>query len=140
MTIFPARKVICPFVGLAVLIVSPLVSAQNSSDVPRPLPPVEVRPPISVVPFVTVNPTGYTPVKMRHAYGFDLVTGTGTGQTIAIVEAYGSSTIQSDLNKFCTTFGLPTTTLSIYYPQGVPAPNTLWALETTLDVQWAHAI
>jgi subtilase family serine protease len=68
------------------------------------------------------------------------VTGTGAGQTIAIVEAYGSSTIQSDLTKFCTTFGIPTTTVSIYYPQGIPPANTVWKLETTLDVEWAHAI
>jgi subtilase family serine protease len=140
MTTFPARNVVCPFVGLSFLIFCQLIAAQNPPEIPGPLPPVEMRPPIHIVPFVTVNPTGYSPAKMRHAYGFDLVTGTGTGQTIAIVEAYGSSTIQSDLNKFCTTFGIPTTTVSIYYPQGVPARDTGWALETSLDVEWAHAI
>ena len=71
---------------------------------------------------------------------FDLVSGTASGQSIAIVEAYGSSTIQSDLNKFCTTFALPTTTISIYYPQGVPTHDDTWALETSLDVEWAHGI
>ena len=135
-----SSRILFLFVGMSVLIFAPLLSAQDSAEIPGPLPPVEMRPPIHIVPFVTVNPTGYSPARMRHAYGFDLVTGTATGQTIAIVEAYGSSTIQSDLTKFCTTFAIPTTTLSIYYPQGVPAPNTVWALETSLDVEWAHAI
>jgi subtilase family serine protease len=137
---FASHKVICPLASLTFFVSSALLPAQDSPEIPGPLPPVEMRPPIHIVPFVTVNPTGYTPAKIRHAYGFDLVTGTGTGQTIAIIEAYGSPTIQSDLNKFCTTFGIPTTTLSIYYPQGVPPANTGWALETSLDVEWAHAI
>jgi subtilase family serine protease len=137
---FSARNAVSPFVSLAILVLSRTISAQDSPDIPGPLPPIEARPPIHILPFISTVPIGYSPSKMRHAYGFDLVAGTGTGQTIAIVEAYGSSTIQSDLNKFCTTFGIPTTTLSIYYPQGVPPANTLWALETSLDVQWAHAM
>jgi len=140
MTIFPARKVVSPFVGVTLLLISPLISAQDSPETPEPLPYVVAHPPIQIVPFISSTPIGYTPSKMRHAYGFDLVTGTGSGQTIAIVEAYGSPTIQADLNVFCNTFGLQTGMLTVYYPQGVPAPNTTWALETSLDVEWAHAI
>jgi subtilase family serine protease len=134
------RTAFSRIVALLFLTLCPLLSAQELSETPVPLPPVEAHPPIHILPLISTTPIGYSPAKMRHAYGFDVVSGTGAGQTIAIVEAYGSSTIQSDLNKFCTTFGLPTTTLSIYYPQGVPAPNTVWALETSLDVEWAHAI
>ena len=136
----PARRLIDPFVGLWLCAFASVASAQQPLETPAPLPPVEMQPPVRIVPLISSVPIGYTPAKMRHAYGFDLFTGNGAGQTIAIIEAYGSPTIQSDLNKFCTTFGLPITTLSIYYPQGVPAPNTVWALETSLDVEWAHAI
>jgi subtilase family serine protease len=56
------------------------------------------------------------------------------------VVAYGSPNIQSDLNSFCSAYGIPTTTVSIYYPQGRPSVNVGWAQETTLDVEWAHAM
>jgi subtilase family serine protease len=82
----------------------------------------------------------YTPAQVRHAYGFDQLSATGSGQTIAIVDAYGSSSIQKDLNTFCSDFGIATTKVTIYYPQGTPSANAGWAQETSLDVEWAHAI
>ena len=107
---------------------------------------IHARPPLWTVgpmrfqPMWAASPTGYSPAQIRHAYGFDQITGSGTGQTIAIVDAYGSPTLASDLAVFCNTFGLPQATLNIYYPQGTPASDSGWALETSLDVQWAHAI
>jgi uncharacterized repeat protein (TIGR03803 family) len=86
---------------------------------------------------------GYTPQQMRHAYGVDQLIAmgaTGQGQVIAIVDAYGSPTIQADLNTFCTAFGIPSTAVQVYYPQGQPQPVNLWVTETSLDVEWAHAI
>lgn len=101
----------------------------------------EAQPPFHIRFAATSGPTGYTPAKIRHAYGFDQFTSTGAGQNIAIVDAYGSPTIQNDLNAFCKQFGLPATTVKIYYPQGKPSKNDSgWALETSLDVEWAHAI
>ena len=86
--------------------------------------------------------TGYGPAQIAAAYGFNQIssTGDGRGQTIAIVVAYGSPNIQNDLNNFCSAYGIPTTTVSIYYPQGRPSVNVGWAQETTLDVEWAHAM
>lgn len=102
---------------------------------------VEAQPPLHIRFAATAGPIGYTPAQVRHAYGFDLLPDGGTGQKIAIVDAYGSPTIQNDLNTFCKQFGLPTTTVQIYYPQGKPAKaDGGWALETSLDVEWAHAI
>jgi subtilase family serine protease len=88
----------------------------------------------------------YTPALMRAAYnipaGYD-----GAGQTIVIVDAYGSPTVQNDLNTFSAAFGLPPADFQVIYPMGKPTfnPNqhhdeTNWAFETSLDVQWAHAI
>ncbi len=88
----------------------------------------------------------YTPALIRKAY--DIPAGwTGKGEKIAIIDAYGSPSAQSDLDVFSQTFGLPQTHLNIYHPGGAPQTATAhkgqplgWAGETSLDVQWAHAI
>ncbi|HTQ30636.1 MAG TPA: chitobiase/beta-hexosaminidase C-terminal domain-containing protein [Opitutaceae bacterium] len=95
---------------------------------------------IAIRPFASSGPTGYTPQQLRHAYGFDQLGATGSGQIIAIVDAYGSPTIQSDLDTFCAAFGIASTTVLVYNPQGQPPVNSGWGSETSLDVEWAHAI
>jgi subtilase family serine protease len=92
----------------------------------------------------------YTPADIYAAYGVDALHAEGTtgkGQTIVIVDSYGSPTVQQDLDRFSDTFGLPRTTIQIIYPNGAPPFNNSvdgspagWAFETSLDVQWAHAI
>ena len=70
----------------------------------------------------------------------------GRGQTIAIVDSFGSPTIANDLHVFDTTFGLPDPpSLKVIAPAGAIPPfdvtnsdMTGWAEETTLDVEWAH--
>src|SRR5262245_45869406 len=59
-------------------------------------------------------PVGLTPSQVRHAYGFDQITfnsgairGDGSGQTIAIVDAYDDPSIVNDLAVFDQQFGLP---------------------------------
>jgi subtilase family serine protease len=102
---------------------------------------IEARPPHHVSPYATTAPSGYKPAQIRHAYGIDLLANGGAGQTIAIVDAYGSPTAQNDLNVFSTTFGLPQTTIQIVYGGSKPKKSDSgWALETNLDLQWAHAV
>ena len=110
-------------------------------------------------PYACVDPDGnprstvfhcYTPADIYAAYGVDALHAegtTGTAQTIVIVDSYGSPTVQADLDRFSDTFGLPRTTIQIIYPTGRPPFNHSvngaavgWAEETSLDVQWAHAI
>jgi subtilase family serine protease len=85
----------------------------------------------------------YTPQDIRQAYNVPS-NYTGAGQTIVIVDAYGSPTIRQDLHTFDQAFGLPDPTLNIYYPDGKPkafqANQQGWAEETSLDVEWSHAI
>src|SRR5438552_2336244 len=101
----------------------------------------EARPPLHARPDLASSPYGYSPAQVRHAYGLDQIAGGGAGQIIAIVDAYGSSTIQNDLNVFSDRYGLPRTTVQLLYPQGKPRrSNSGWALETSLDVEWAHAV
>ncbi|WP_435008284.1 hypothetical protein P12x_005540 [Tundrisphaera lichenicola] len=82
----------------------------------------------------------YTPAQIRHAYGFDQLGYDGTGQTIAIIDAFDSPSIATDLQAFNARFGLPNSTFIKATPQGAPAYNSGWALEIALDVEWAHAI
>ena len=102
------------------------------------------RPPLhlNLNPYdATSNYGPYSPAQIRHAYGVDQLSATGSGQKIGIVDAYGDPAIQTDLNNFCSYYGIPSTTIQILYPQGQPRTgNSGWALETALDVEWAHAI
>lgn len=92
----------------------------------------------------------YTPTEIRAAYGIDALHAeglTGRGQTIVVIDSYGSPTALSDLQTFSTTFGLPAPDLTIIHPTGTPTfSNSMhgvqvgWAFETSLDLQWAHAI
>src|SRR4051794_29041958 len=59
----------------------------------------------------------YTPAQIRHAYGFDQVSQTGAGQTIAIVDAYHDPRALSDANTFSSTFGLPLLTNGATFKQ-----------------------
>ncbi len=99
-------------------------------------------------PQVTSSPTGLSPATIKAAYGFSTSLGAGAGMTIAIVDAYDDPTAASDLGVFSTQFGLPACTTSTGCFTKVsqtgtskyPKANSGWALEISLDVQWAHAI
>ncbi|MDA8297173.1 MAG: S53 family peptidase [Actinomycetota bacterium] len=80
--------------------------------------------------------------------GYDVPTRLdGSGQTIVIVDAYGSPTLRNDLAVYDAEFGLPPAKLNILYPGGSPTYNPLqshdetsWAEETSLDVEQAHGL
>ncbi|HZT81283.1 MAG TPA: hypothetical protein VFA26_13730, partial [Gemmataceae bacterium] len=86
---------------------------------------------------------GYTPAQVARAYGFDQTGLNGAGQTIAVVTAYNSPTVAQDLGAFDRAFALPDPSLRVVNQAGgAPAGpgDSGWALETALDVEWAHAI
>lgn len=100
-------------------------------------------------PFIKIDargssPSGYSPAQIQSAYGVNALFKSGyygNGTTIVIIDAYGSPSISKDVNYFDSYFNLPAITLNIFYPEGkINAKNTGWAQETTLDVEWAHAI
>jgi len=90
--------------------------------------------------------TAFTPAQIRHAYGFDLITNQGAGQTIALVDAYDDANAANDLSVFSKQFNLPACTTSngcfrqLYSSGRKPQANANWAVEIALDVEWAHAI
>ena len=95
----------------------------------------------------TLPPCGYQPSDIQTAYHLDRLYRAGLdgrGQTVAIVDAFGSTTIQQDIATFSAAMGLPPADLTVI---GTPtesdfsgSPNAGWADETTLDVEWVHAI
>jgi subtilase family serine protease len=94
---------------------------------------------------------GHTPDQVKGAYsisGYD-----GTGQTVAIIDAYASPTILQDANQWSTNRGIPqfgTTgggTLTQVVPPGIyhfpenPAQDPQgWYGEETLDVEAVHGM
>jgi subtilase family serine protease len=140
------RSLILPS-ALSLAIQFALPTAAAHAGAPRETDGIFASPPlwslgtqVRVRPFLATSPGGYSAAQIRHAYGFDKLAATGAGQTIAVIDAYGSPTIVSDVAAFCTAMGLPQAQVTVYYPQGTPQANSGWALETSLDAEWAHAI
>jgi subtilase family serine protease len=93
----------------------------------------------------------YSPQQIQNAYGLTpiLQAGyTGAGQTIIIIDSFGSPTIAQDLKTFDASYGLPDPpSFAVQAPIGIIPPfdptngdQVGWAFETTLDVEWAHAM
>src|SRR6266849_9107846 len=106
-----------------------------------------------------VNIVCYSPAFIKKAYQFpSTATLDGSGQTIVIVDAFGSSTVASDLALFDGAFGIaapPSFTIfcgnsaTPFDPSTCPrVPITAnpkhavfsWSIETSLDVEYAHAM
>jgi subtilase family serine protease len=96
---------------------------------------------------------GYTPAQIKGAYGISGYD--GAGQTVAIIDAYASPTILSDVNKWSANRGLPT--MNPAQLKQVVAPGTYnrpqvvnkrkfvqdpqgWYGEETLDVEAVHGM
>jgi subtilase family serine protease len=82
-------------------------------------------------------PTALTPSQIKKAYNLPILGGYGT---IAIVDAYDCPTVESDLVTFSQQFGLPSANFEKHKMTPNIAVDAGWALEISLDVQWAHAI
>ncbi len=106
----------------------------------RALPSVAL-PNFTFTPLATNATAPYTPAQIRTAYGFSKLSYDGTGQTIAVVDAYDDPNIAADLRVFDQTFGLSAPPSFVKAtPEGMPTSNPDWAGEISLDVEWAHAI
>jgi hypothetical protein len=110
---------------------------------------IMVHPDLTAAPLVSSpSPTGLTPIQVRQAYGLNQVSfqggtvaGDGSGQTIAIVTAYDDPNIGADLKQFDRQFGLTDPpSFTKYVQTGLTQPDPGWSLETSLDVEWAHAM
>jgi uncharacterized repeat protein (TIGR01451 family)/choice-of-anchor A domain-containing protein len=107
--------------------------------------------------------TAYSPAQVLAAYGINSLSEDGTGQTIAIVDAYDDPNIFQALDLFDTQFSLTgsgqsldaqygpaSSFLTVINQSGLasPLPGTdpsgagtdNWEVEEALDVEWAHAV
>jgi PKD repeat protein len=92
---------------------------------------------------------GLTPAQLASAYGYEPTAG-GSGQTVAIVDAYDDPNIESDLAKFDTEYGIAacTTANNCFEKVGqtgeassLPAPDESgWSVEISLDVEAVHSV
>jgi subtilase family serine protease len=91
----------------------------------------------------------YSPLQYRTAYNLNSLYQrgiTGKGRTIVIVDAFGSPTIQHDLEVFDKQWGIKDTQVQVVKAGNVPPfdptnPDHIgWGQETTLDVEYSHAI
>lgn len=104
----------------------------------------------------------YGPADMANEYNFTQAYAAGykgQGQTIVIFDSYGSPTIRQDLQTFDSAYNLPPPpAFNIFKPEGnvqlnykgLTSPANFnnkyvdnqigWAYETTLDVEYAHAM
>jgi subtilase family serine protease len=105
-----------------------------------------VRVDASGEPLATSGPSGYGPADLLAAY--NLSAGGGSGQTIAIVDAFDDANAESDLAVYRSQYGLAPCTTSngcfrkvdqnggTNYPRG----DRGWAEEISLDLDMASAI
>jgi subtilase family serine protease len=110
----------------------------------------------AITPSATL-PNGETPASLECVYGIKGAyssgcTKTTTGAettsgwgTIALVDAYDNPDASSDYTTFSKEFGLPTTGFTKVYANGngdcsTPAANAGWSVESSLDIEWAHAM
>ena len=102
----------------------------------------------------------FGPDQVRAAHGLPPLSTTskeGSGQTIVLVDSYGSPTAATDLSFFASSFGGPTPSFEQWFPQGQPGfPTTTvngqgtsqsgpaaaasWAGEANLDIEWSYAL
>ncbi len=95
------------------------------------------------------GPAGYWPKDIHAAYKIPSNLGTNA---IAVVGAFDNPTALTDFQTFSNQFGLPTETSSnptsssnkhfqVVYAQGSqPQTDAGWAGETSLDIEWTHAM
>jgi hypothetical protein len=98
-----------------------------------------------VTPDASPTPTGLGLTAIQSIYGFPTSPTAGAGKTIAIVDAYDDPTVINDLVAFDTQYGLTCNgcfnkVVEVDSSGNPPAADPGWALEISLDVQWAHAI
>jgi subtilase family serine protease len=97
------------------------------------------------------TPCGYTPQQIKGAYGLGSTGLDGSGQTVAIIDAYAAPTIVADVDQWSTNRGLPT--LHVGQFSQVVAPGTYhhperglkqdpqgWYGEETTDVEAVHGM
>jgi subtilase family serine protease len=99
-----------------------------------------------LAPSASFSPSGYGPADLQSAY--QLSPASGSGQTVAIVDAFDDPNAESDLSVYRAQFGLPACTTAngcfrkVNQSGGTSYPrrNNNWAEEISLDLDMVSAI
>jgi hypothetical protein len=95
-------------------------------------------------PVAPNTPGGYAPSDLQTAYGLTSDSkNNGSGQTVAVVDAYDDPNAAADLNVYRTKFGLPACTDAngcFAQQKYTSQTNTGWAGEESVDVDMVSAI
>ncbi|WP_285630558.1 S53 family peptidase [Actinoallomurus iriomotensis] len=90
---------------------------------------------------------GDTPQQIRSVYGLDKVAATGSGSTVAVVDAFASPTIAGDVTLYSRIHGTAdfkagqfTQNLPDDYNSVEECGGPIWGLEETLDVEAVHNV
>jgi subtilase family serine protease len=96
------------------------------------------------------TPSGYGPSDLQSAYGLTTAAASkGSGETIAIVDAYDDPNAEADLAKYRSHYGLPSCTTAggcfkkvsqTGSTTALPTANSGWAEEISLDLDMASAV
>jgi Putative Ig domain len=93
------------------------------------------------------TPGAYGPSDLQSAYGLTSAAASkGSGETVAVVDAYDDPDAASDLAAYRSNYGLPSANLTIYNQNGgttvtaPPAGSTGWDIEESLDLDMVSAI
>ncbi len=100
------------------------------------------RPPIHIYGGASKKPVGMTPNQIKQVYHLPVDGGQGT---IAIIGAYDDPSIEKDLADFSQQFKLADCTIKNgcfdkHLMKSGMKTDSGWAMETTLDIEWSHAI
>jgi subtilase family serine protease len=105
------------------------------------------RTPIRLFPSPpATQPSGIFPAQMRAAYRYNAIPNQGQNIVIGISDACDDPDIEADLGVFSSQFGLPACTTQngcftvISQSDLCSGHSGNWALEQSLDVEWAHAM
>ena len=106
------------------------------------------QPQVVMTAAASATPVGFAPSAIEHAYAFDQIQfsgaakADGSGQTIAIVDACDDPNIASDLATFDSQYGLaaPPSFTKVAVANSTPTATQAWVDETSLDVEWMHAL
>jgi subtilase family serine protease len=94
------------------------------------------------------SPSGYGPADLQSAYALPSATA-GSGQTVAIVDAFDDPTAEQDLAQYRSFYGLSACTTAngcfrkVNQTGGtlpMPPPNPDWSLEISLDLDMVSAV
>jgi subtilase family serine protease len=129
----------------ALRVTSGTTAFQEEQAAKKGVAPATVRPDAA-----SATPTGYGPSDLQSAYGLTSAAASGgSGQTIAIVDAYDDPNAEADLATYRSYYGLSScTTANGCFKKvsqtgsttSLPSPDSGWAGEISLDLDMVSAI